>query len=167
MDWFEGPSQWLRGALGCFAEPPLSAVFVFMLAIVACLIALSVQRIMIDVKVVRQQVQELSKWRRELFKAMRARDMKTVERLMKKKPYMDKLQSMYTSQTLKPMVVYFVPLLLLFWLFSGVFSGEYANVAYLPIVGSPVPFWAWYLLSYLAVSPILQRVLNLDFQSSD
>jgi len=167
VGWFEGPSQWLRGALGCFAEPPLSAVFVFVLAIAACLIALSVQRIMIDVKVVRQQVQELSKWRRELLKAMRARDTKAVEKLMRKKPYMDKLQAMYTSQTLKPMVVYFVPLLLLYWLFSGVFTGEYANVAYLPIVGSSVPFWVWYLLSYLAVSPILQRVLNLDFQSSD
>ena len=167
MDWLQGVSLWLRGALGCFVEPSLRAVFVFILAFVACLISSGVQRLMIDVKVVRQQVQELSKWRRELLKATRARDMKVVERLMKKKPYIDKLQAMYMSQTMRPMIVYFVPLLLIFWLFSGVFSGEYVNVAYLPIIGKPVPFWVWYFLSSLAISPVLQRVLNLDFHSSD
>ena len=165
MDWLQGVSQWLRSVLGHFAEPPLSAISVFALAFAACLISLGVQRFMIDVKVVRQQAQELSKWRRELLKATRAKDMKAVERLMRKKPYMDKLQAMYTSQTMKPMIVYFVPLLLLFWLFSGVFGS--VGVAYLPIIGQPVPFWAWYFLSSLAISPILQRVLKLDFQSSD
>jgi len=165
VDWLQGASQWLRSVLGSFAEPPLSAVFVFAIAFVACLISLSIQRLMIDVKIVRQQAQELSKWRRELFKATKAKDVKAVEKLMRKKPYMDKLQAMYTSQTMKPMIVYFVPLLLLFWLFAGVFNN--VNVAYLPIIGQPVPFWVWYFLSSLAISPILQRVLNLDFQSSD
>jgi uncharacterized membrane protein (DUF106 family) len=167
VDWFQGVSLWLREALGDFVNPPWSAVFVFLLALAACLISSSVQRLMIDVKIVRQQVQELNKWRRELLKATRARDMKAVEKLMRKKPYIDKLQAMYTAQTMKPMIVYFVPLLILFWLFSGVFSGEYAYVAYLPIIGSRVPFWVWYFLSSLAISPILQRVFNLDFQSSD
>jgi uncharacterized membrane protein (DUF106 family) len=167
MDWFQGISLWLREALGYFAEPPLSAVLVFTLAFAACLIASGIQRLMIDVKVVKQQAQELNKWRRELLKATRARDVKAVERLMRKKPYIDKLQAMYTAQTMKPMIVYFVPLLLLFWLFSGVFSGKYADVAYLPIIDQYVPFWIWYFLSSLAISPILQRILNLDFQSSD
>lgn len=167
MDWFQGVALWLREALGCFVKPPWSAVFVFLMALAACLISSSVQRLMIDVKVVRQQAQELSKWRKELLKATRAKDLKAVEKLMRKKPYIDKLQATYTAQTMKPMVVYFVPLLVLFWIFSGVFSGEYANVAYLPIIGLSVPFWVWYFLSSLALSPILQRVLNLDFQSSD
>jgi len=165
VDWLQGVSLWLRGALGCFVEPPLGAVFVFILAFVACLISSGVQRLMIDVKVVRQQARELSKWRKELLKATRARDMKAVERLMRKKPYIDKLQATYTAQTLRPVIVYFVPLLILFWLFSGVFGN--AGIAYLPIIGRPVPFWVWYFLSSLAISPILQRVLNLDFHSSD
>jgi uncharacterized membrane protein (DUF106 family) len=169
VDWFQGVSLWLREALGDFVSPPWSAVFVFLLALAACLISSSVQRLMIDVKIVRQQVQELNKWRRELLKATRARDMKAVEKLMRKKPYIDKLQAMYTAQTMKPMIVYFVPLLILFWLFSGVFGD--AGVAYVPIISDIikrlVPFWVWYFLSSLAISPILQRVFNLDFQSSD
>jgi uncharacterized membrane protein (DUF106 family) len=165
VDWLQGVSLWLREALGDVVHPPWSAIFVLLLALVACLISSGIQRLMIDVKVVRQQAQELNKWRRELLKATRARDLKAVEKLMRKKPYIDKLQAMYTAQTMKPMIVYFVPLLILFWLFSGVFNN--ANVAYLPIIGSPVPFWVWYFLSSLAISPILQRVLNLDFQSSD
>ncbi|MET1101594.1 MAG: EMC3/TMCO1 family protein, partial [Pyrodictiaceae archaeon] len=128
------------------------------------LLATGVQRLMLDVKIVRQQAQELNKWRKELLKAHRYRDLKAIERLMKKKPYIDKLQANYMVQTMKPALTYMVPLLVLYWLFIGVFTRE---VAYLPILGMGVPFWVWYFLTYSAFYPILQRALNLDFQSSD
>ncbi|MEM2214269.1 MAG: EMC3/TMCO1 family protein [Candidatus Nezhaarchaeales archaeon] len=164
MSWFEGLTEWLRDALGLFIVPPLSAAFVLILALAASLIATGAQRLMLDVKIIRQQAQELRRWRNELLEAHRARDLKAIEKLMRKKPYMDKLQAMYMAQTMKPMIVYFIPLLFLYWLFMGVFHGP---VAYLPLIGVPIPFWAWYLITYLGVSPILQRVLNVDFQSSD
>lgn len=164
VSWLEGLTEWLRNALGPFAAPPLSAIFVLFLALAASLIATGAQRLMLDVKVVKQQAQELSKWRKELLKAHKTGDLKAVEKLMRKKPYMNKLQAMYTTQTLRPMIVYFVPLLVLYWLFIGVFENP---VAYLPIIGMPIPFWVWYFIAYCGVSPILQRALKVDFQSSD
>lgn len=164
MSWFNGLTEWLKNALGPLTAPPLNTIFVLLIAIAASLIATGAQRLMLDVKVVRQQAQELSRWRKELLKAHRARDLKAIERLMRKKPYIDKLQATYTAQTMKPMIIYFIPLLLLYWLFIGVFDGP---VAYLPLIGLPIPFWAWYFIAYCGVSPILQRVLNVDFQSSD
>ncbi|MEM4977834.1 MAG: EMC3/TMCO1 family protein, partial [Candidatus Nezhaarchaeales archaeon] len=121
MSWFEGLTEWLRDALGLFIVPPLSAAFVLILALAASLIATGAQRLMLDVKIIRQQAQELRRWRNELLEAHRARDLKAIEKLMRKKPYMDKLQAMYMAQTMKPMIVYFIPLLFLYWLFMGVF----------------------------------------------
>lgn len=164
MEWFEGLTQWLRSVLGPCIEPPLSTIFVLILAVAVSLLATGVQRLLLDVKVIRQQARELAKWRKELLKAQRSKDMKALEKLMKKKPYMDKLQAKYTIQTMKPMIVYIVPLFVLYWIFIGVFDKP---VAYLPLIGAPIPFWIWYFIAYSGVYPILQRVLKVDFQSSD
>ncbi len=164
MEWFEGLAEWLKMVLGPFTSPPLSTIFVIILALAVSLLATGAQRLMLDVKVVRQQARELSKWRKELFKAQKARDVKAIERLMKKKPYMDKLQAKYTIQTMKPAIIYIVPLFVLYWVFLGVFDKP---VAYLPLIGAPIPFWIWYFIAYSGFYPILQRVLNVDFQSSD
>jgi len=164
VEWFKGLTEWLKSVLGPFTNPPLSTIFIIILAIAVSLLATGAQRLMLDVKVVRQQARELSKWRKELFKAQKTRDLKAIERLMKKKPYMDKLQAKYTIQTMKPAIIYIVPLFVLYWVFLGVFDQP---VAYLPLIGVPIPFWVWYFITYSGFYPILQRVLNVDFQSSD
>lgn len=164
MEWFQGLTEWLKGALGSFTSPPLSTVFVILISLAVSLVATGAQRLMLDVKIIRQHAQELSKWRKELLKAQRERDMKAIEKLMKKKPYIDKLQARYTVQTMKPAIIYMVPLFILYWLFIGVFDKP---VAYLPLIGAPIPFWIWYFITYSGFYPILQRALNVDFQSSD
>lgn len=164
MEWFEGLTEWLKSVLGPLTQFPLSTIFVIFLAFAVSLLATGVQRLTLDVKVVRQQARELSKWRKELLKAQRSRDIKAIERLMKKKPYMDKLQAKYTLQTMKPAIIYIVPLFVLYWLFLGVFTEP---VVYLPLIGRKVDFWIWYFITYSGFYPILQRVFNVDFQSSD
>ncbi|MDI9619656.1 MAG: EMC3/TMCO1 family protein [Candidatus Nezhaarchaeota archaeon] len=164
MNWFESLTEWLRAALGPFVEPPLSTAFVVLLAFAISLLVTGLQRLILDVNVIRQQALELSKWRKELLKAQRSRDAKAIEKLMRKKPYMDKLQASYTSQTMKPAIAYTVPLFVLYWLFTGVFTQP---IAYLPLIGSPIPFWVWYFIAYSSFYPMLQRALNVDFQSSD
>ncbi len=164
MEWFEGLTEWLKSVLGPLTQFPLSTIFVIFLAFAVSLLATGVQRLTLDVKVVRQQARELSKWRKELLKAQRSRDIKAIERLMKKKPYMDKLQAKYTLQTMKPAIIYIVPLFVLYWLFLGVFTEP---VVYLPLIGGKVDFWIWYFITYSGFYPILQRVFNVDFQSSD
>ncbi|MCS7140476.1 MAG: EMC3/TMCO1 family protein [Candidatus Nezhaarchaeota archaeon] len=165
MSWYEGLVEWLRSVLGPFVSlPPFNTIFVLLLALAVSVIATGAQRLMLDVKVLRQQAQELSRWRKEILKAHRERDLKTVEKLMKRKPYMDKLQAKYTIQTMKPALAYTIPLIVLYWIFMGVFDKP---VAYLPLIGSPIPFWIWYLITYSGFYPIMQRVLKVDFQSSD
>ena len=83
MEWFEGLTEWLKSVLGPLTQFPLSTIFVIFLAFAVSLLATGVQRLTLDVKVVRQQARELSKWRKELLKAQRSRDIKAIERLMK------------------------------------------------------------------------------------
>jgi uncharacterized membrane protein (DUF106 family) len=78
---------------------------------------------------------EVSEWNTELRKAQKSGDEKRVEKMMKRQQYILQLQSKMMWQSMKVMLLFIVPLFLM-WQFLG---GFYQNtpIAILPGISNP------------------------------
>lgn len=152
---------------------PYSTLFVFLLAGLIALLTSSINRKLTDPKKSKAQRKEISEWSKELRKAQKSKDQKTVEKLMKKQKNILSLQSKMMWQSTKVMLLTFVPLILM-WQFLGGFytspDGQPITVAYfpgvgpiipLPILGNMVSLYWLYLLSSFLLSTTFSRLFGL------
>jgi len=109
---------------------------------------------------------EVSQWRADTLKATRSGDKKLMAKVKKQERHMMQLQSKIMWQSTKTTFLWFVPLLLIWYLFLGPVFGPIEAVAYLPgLFGSgvtPLPLFWWYMLSSFLFGTIFQRVFGLS-----
>ncbi|MCS7117556.1 MAG: EMC3/TMCO1 family protein [Thaumarchaeota archaeon] len=109
---------------------------------------------------------EAQRFQRDLLKAMREKDTKTLSRLEKQKDYYQKVQSRLMSKNL-------TLTLLTMGIYLGFFTwatGHYGNQLLLKVPeGFSIPlitvdgglgFFGWYMLTALAFGTLINRVLN-------
>jgi uncharacterized membrane protein (DUF106 family) len=112
------------------------------------------------------QRKEVSEWNKELREAQRAKDKKTIEKLMKKQQYIMKMQTKMMWSSMKVSLLFIVPLLLMWQVLGGFYSGQ--DIAIFPGVGAnlPLPMFSasliwWYLLCSLFFGTTFSHVFGL------
>jgi uncharacterized membrane protein (DUF106 family) len=151
-------------------EIPFSTVFIFLLAATISLLTSLANRLLTNPEKSKAWRKEIAEWNTELRKAQRNGDKKRTEKLMKKQKQIMQLQSKMMWQSMKVMLLFIVPLFLI-WQFLGGFytssEGTPISIAYFPGVGPIFPFlnmvslfW-WYLLSSFLFGTVFSHLFGL------
>lgn len=149
-------------------ELPFSTIFIFLLAAVISLLTSLANRLLTNPEKSKIWKKEISEWNTELRKAKKSEDKKRIEKLMKKQQYILQLQSKMMWQSMKVMLLFFVPLILMWQILSGDYGP--IPIAYFPGVGPTIPlplfgnmvslFW-WYLLCSFLFGTMFSRMFGL------
>lgn len=145
---------------------PYSTLLMFAIALGISLLTTLVNRLLSNPEKAKIWRKEVGDWNKELRDAQRAKDKKTVDKLMKKQKYIMGLQSKMMWQSMKVSLLFIVPLFLM-WSFLGGLFGQSA-LAYLPGIGPdlPLPIFSnsliwWYLLCSMLFGTIFSHALRL------
>jgi len=151
-------------------QRPYSTLFIFGIAALVSMLTTLVNRLIANPQKSKEQRKEVSEWNKELREAQRAKDKKTIEKLMKKQQYIMKMQTKMMWSSMKVSLLFLVPLLLM-WQFLGGFytkDGLSIAVAIFPGVGAnlPLPMFSasliwWYLLCSLFFGTAFSHVFGL------
>lgn len=125
-------------------------------------------RLLTDREQMRAWTQEIAAWREDSRKATRTGDKKLMAKVKKQQKHIMQLQSKMTWQSMKTSFLWFIPLMLLWWLFltplyTSAETGPIA-VAYIPWFGSdplPLIYVYWYMLCSFLSGVLLSRLLGL------
>lgn len=105
-------------------EIPFSTLFILSLAAIISLLTSLANRLMTDPEKTSNWRKEIAEWNKKLREAQKSKDEKQVEKLMKKQQQILQLQSKMMWQSMKVMLLFIVPLFLM-WQFLG---GFYHNI---------------------------------------
>ena len=142
-----------------------------------------VRRKMVDQAKLNRIMKETKAWQRERMAAIRAKNQDRADELGKKSAYMNKMSMEAMQMNMRPMMITFVPLILIFYfvlpqLFSytvalspiplNVIPGDIfqltctaeqaADAAHVCEEENALYLWAWYFLSSIAFSGIIMRL---------
>ncbi len=178
-------SSILTSITGILLGPPQYSAFgILGLSILLAVITSLVNKRLLDIPRLRKVTAEVQAWSSEYFKAQRAKDTKALEKLNKKKAYIDKLRGEMMSQQFRPTLFFAIPLLGLFYVLNTFY--QHTTVALLPfepvvpfnawaghivnnacvtgtaagIGPSCAPFYLWYLICSISSYQIIQRLLG-------
>jgi len=145
---------------------PFSTIFIFLLAIAITLLTSLANRLLTDPEKSKAWRKEITEWNSELRKAQRSGDKKRVEKLMKKQQQILKLQSKMMWQSTKVMLMFFVPLLIIWQILGGDYGPT--PIAYFPGIGPnlPIPIFSqslvwWYMLCSFLFSTMFSHLFGL------
>jgi uncharacterized membrane protein (DUF106 family) len=149
-------------------EIPFSTVFIFLLAAAITLLTSLANRLLTDPEKSKAWRKEIAEWNAALRKAQSNGDKKRTEKLMKKQQYILQLQSKMMWQSMKVMLLFFIPLILM-WQLLGASYGP-IPIAYFPGVGPTISlplfgnitslFW-WYMLCSFLFSTMFSHLFGL------
>jgi len=155
------------GLLG-ISVSPLYSYSIFIIAgitfILSLLITLFNKRV-VNWEMVNRYKAEISQFMKEYREVLRRQDRKRIHKLEPRMKEIQKMQGVVMSQTMKPTLYYFIPLIILWYTLAGIFKGWV--VAWLPFsINLPIygqwvacGFGWWYLLTFFAFSTILRGIL--------
>ena len=148
--------------------PPGSTVFILCFSALITLITSLVNRILVDREQLNGWQREIREWTANSKKAKRTGDKKLVAKVQKQQSRIMQLQGKVFKQSLKPMVVYFVPFMLLWQLFLiPLFS--VGTMAYFPGLSGgyiELPLFLWYLICSFASGTLISRALGVPMGTS-
>jgi uncharacterized membrane protein (DUF106 family) len=111
--------------------------------------------------------QEIAAWRADSLKATRSGDKKLMAKVKKQQQQMMQLQSKMMWQSMKTSFIWFIPLMLLWWVFlTPLYTAPGVGpVAYLPwgfgVTTLQLPFFYWYLLCSFFSQALVTRLLGM------
>jgi uncharacterized membrane protein (DUF106 family) len=148
---------------------PVSTIFILFLSMSLSLVTSLANRFLINQNQMRSWRREIAEWTAEFNKARKTGDKKLLAKAQKRQPYITKLQSKMTWQSMKVSLIFMVPFFLLWTLFLTPTYWNVSAVAYLPnFLGSegstswlPLPIFWWYLLCSFLFGTLFSRILGL------
>ncbi|MCP8310237.1 MAG: EMC3/TMCO1 family protein [Candidatus Methylarchaceae archaeon HK01B] len=153
---------------------PISTLLVTAVALTLNLTSNVVTRLFTDVDRARRINAEVKAFRDELKQATLTKDKAKERKLRKREKQMMELQMKVTKERMKPMLLFWVPFIAVYYLLATFLGGYDAIVAISPIpidlviinIGVPIEggygfslFW-WYLISSFAFSAIVMKLLK-------
>jgi|Deesub1362B_J571_1020462.scaffolds.fasta_scaffold03477_2 uncharacterized membrane protein (DUF106 family) len=146
-----------------YRYPPNSAIFILILTIALSVTISTINRMILDIEKLRRYEEKIRKWRQMYFKAKRTGDKKLLVKVERQSKYIQRLQSEVASERFKPMFIYLVPFMLLFWILNSVYKGITVVILpfELPRLGSQLTFFWWYLLCNFAVGGPIQKIFRI------
>jgi len=145
---------------------PYATFFILGLAALISLLTSLVNRLLTNPEKSKVARTEVNDWNKELREARRKNDKKAIEKLMKRQQYIMQLQTKMMWSSMKVSLLFLIPLLLMWQLLGGFYSGR--AIAIFPGVGADLPIplfnsslvW-WYLLSSLLSGTVFSHVFRL------
>ena len=126
-----------------------------------------------DIEKMRRYNAEMKAFREEMSAATKAGDKVKLERLKKKQTQMNKMNAEMMTENMKPTLLFFIPLLALYYLLSG-FIGTKSVLAvtpiYIPLIIASIgtsstnlglSFFIWYMICSFTFSGIISRLFGL------
>jgi len=106
---------------------------------------------------------EIRDWRADSLKARRIGDKKLMAKVKKQEQHVMRLQSKMSLQSMKTTFLWFIPLMLMWYVFLPQIVPLSETVAYLPWFSGefPLPVFYWYLLCSFLASALFTRLLGL------
>lgn len=156
--------------LGDVTAIPTSTFIVTLLAVGVNLLFGLGRRFLTNVKETRRIQAELRAYQKELRQAVMSKNKTKQEKLKKKKPQMDRLQAKMMTENLRLMLMFFIPLIGVWWLIPGWVGGYEQTVAVSPIpfnllviyIQPQLNFFWWYIISSFALSGIITKALGVS-----
>lgn len=146
-------------------EPIIAGLLILILSIPAPLVSAIVSRILISrsfgIERYRQIMKEIRDFDREYMKALREKDSSKIERMSKKKPYIDKMRASTFRISFLNTIILFPPFLFFyFWLIS-VFDSM--NVIYFPLLGNEfyIQTYFWYVICSFLMGLLINRAIGI------
>ncbi len=158
---------------------PVATLLVTAVALLLSLTSNTITRLFTDVDRARRINTEVKAFRDELKQAIQTKDKAKEKKLKKREKQMMELQMKVTKERMKPMLLFWVPFIAVYYLLATFLGGYDAIVAVSPIpinlfiinIGVPIEvsgslvgygfslFW-WYLISSFAFSAIIMKLLR-------
>jgi uncharacterized membrane protein (DUF106 family) len=150
---------------------PYSTVFILGLAFLISLVTTLVNRRFTNPEKSKAWRKEISDWNKDLRAAQKAKDKKTLEKVMKKQQYIMQLQTKMMWQSMKVSLLFLIPLFLMWSVLGGFYTtADHTSIAiaYFPGIGPNLPLpifntsliW-WYLLCSLLCGTVSQHALGM------
>ncbi|MBY8985865.1 MAG: DUF106 domain-containing protein [Candidatus Lokiarchaeota archaeon] len=166
------------------ATPPVSMLFVLMLATLTALISASLTKLLVDTDEIERKQRQIKGHEEEKEKIIELAEVdperyrKHKKKWERKEAMLKQSQQKMSLQRLKPTCITFLPMIIIFGVLNTIFSG--AQVALSPMHANDVPlignfisagpiwinFTAWYFLCSLGINTLVQRILKLQTQAS-
>lgn len=147
---------------------PFSTIIVVSMALGVNVLFAVGRRIFTNVERAKRWRVEAKEFRAEQRQAILSKDKKKEEKLKKKEKTIREMEMKMSMESLKVSMLFFVPLLLLWWLVSGIL-GANTIVALSPIaipllvvtIQPELNFWWFYLISSFAFSSIITKLFGV------
>ncbi|MCD6381228.1 MAG: DUF106 domain-containing protein [Candidatus Odinarchaeota archaeon] len=159
-----------------FKDPPMSAIFVVLLSGVISIISTLSTFLVSDVNRIRRYQREINRFNKMKQEAEKSGDRKLMAKVRRLEPAIAKKQSEIMGLRLKPLLIYMIPLIVLFAILSGFYTEP---VAYLPFdlsvwiplfgefLGSKtdglfgISFFAYYFIWSFFLSTLINKIVGL------
>ena len=145
---------------------PFSTIFILLLAVAITSLTSLANRLLTDPEKSKAWRKEITEWNSELRNAKRSGDKKRVEKLMKKQQQILQLQSKMMWQSTKIMLMFFVPLIIIWQILGGDYGS--APIAYFPGIGPnlPIPLFSnslvwWYMMCSFLFNTVFSHLFGL------
>jgi uncharacterized membrane protein (DUF106 family) len=171
MAWFE-----------IFRTPPFSGVLITLVSLGVTLTSNLAMKRFTDVRRLKRYQVEIKQYQDMLKQAKKTQDEKLARKIRRRKAYIDRIQKEMLGARCKPLLMFFVPFMMIFYLLSGFFSvgGTQQIVAVIPfnihkiapwligLMGYPTAggfglYYVWfYMLVGFGLGQILQRAMGIS-----
>jgi uncharacterized membrane protein (DUF106 family) len=167
--WFKGIFE----SIGVLYTPGSTYFIILFNLTVAVLISL-LTKLLIDVEKISRHQREIKTHQENKKKAMETADKKLWQKVQRREEYIKKIQSEMMFQQMKPMLVYFVPITIIFFLMRSAFVN--IPIAWMPFRFPEIPiiirnvryldhltwmgFTGWYFLTSLGLGTFVRRFLG-------
>ncbi|MFQ5969341.1 MAG: EMC3/TMCO1 family protein [Nitrososphaerales archaeon] len=118
-----------------------AALLIMGIAIALQFLYAFLRRKMTDLGKLKRIMKETTQWRKEYMDSMRKQDKDRIEKLNKKKQYINKLQMEMMQMNFRPMIAFMIPMLIIWWTALPVVFGNTVAVSpiQLNILGDWIP----------------------------
>jgi len=146
------------------AEIPFSTFFILFLSFAVSFATSLSNRLLTNREQLRAWNKEIAQWRADSLQARRTDDKKLMAKVKKQERHIMQLQSKLMWQTMKTSFLWFIPLMLMWYVFLPQIVPIGETVAYLPWLSEeplPLSVFLWYLLCSFLASALFTRLLGL------
>ncbi len=171
--------NFFAGLLAPVATMPYSAVFIVVVSVSLAVISIVATKIFTDFDEMKADMEKVKEWQAKFNEARKTQDPRLLQEVMDSQRQIMAIQTRMMSSRCKPMLIYYVPFLLVFAILGAVYGN--AVVAILPFnpqdalgfldgyMGYNVPgsgfgmtyFW-WYLLSSFGLGNLIRKAAGLQ-----
>jgi uncharacterized membrane protein (DUF106 family) len=144
---------------------PTSTLLVLLISMAIGLVTTLVNRLVMNMDEYKKFTIDSYHVRQELMAAMKTKNQRQIAKAQKQQQDMMKVQQKMTMNQMKTTLLFFVPFLLIWQVFTNFFTGVIAFAPFeIPMFGSQLTFSSWYIISSLSSGIIARRVLGLSFE---